>query len=493
MTSTRSLASGILFWVLAVAVAAAHAVVLWQSIAVNRLWEDEAFNLTVPLNLLRGLGYASDGTLSGSVITPFDPRISTGPVVLLPIAAILAFGADLVVGARLVPAGFYVALLVAIVLLGRRTGGRWAALVAFATPLALQTAVVVSPIQGPADILGEVPAAALCAWALVVLHRRPWLAGLLLGLAVQAKYISLLFVPAFAIALWLQTPGMPWLKRVRRAILPAALVLAPSALVELLALISLGPAGFTEHVRQTVAFIRSGGQLYQGTRVSAKLMTLLEHWYLPAWLAGAVAAIAVVASLVAILVVRRDPERLGTLIARDSLASRIELRGIAVVTVAGLAAFIGWWSFAHQTPLWIRHPSPALFALVPVAGALLVLSLRVLGRLPSMIGGLGLTLVLGVQMQAHLAQALTAGWESLDDQRAAAAVVAELDQPRYAAAWGAPVSIAVLADAHVGLWDAGAAVDGWPRLLFEGDPKCRPPSVAVGRYLVCAPDAMSTP
>ena len=91
-----------LFWVAVAAAVVANVLVLVPAFTTVRLWEDEAFNLTVPLNLLRGLGYASDGTLSGSELAPFDVRISTGPVVLLPIAGVLALGIDPVVAGRLV-------------------------------------------------------------------------------------------------------------------------------------------------------------------------------------------------------------------------------------------------------------------------------------------------------------------------------------------------------------------------------------------------------
>ena len=75
----------VLFWLAVGAAVIANLVVLVPAFTTVRLWEDEAFNLSVPLNLVRGLGYASDGTLSGSELTPFDVRISTGPVVILPI------------------------------------------------------------------------------------------------------------------------------------------------------------------------------------------------------------------------------------------------------------------------------------------------------------------------------------------------------------------------------------------------------------------------
>ncbi|HWR85178.1 MAG TPA: glycosyltransferase family 2 protein, partial [Rhodoglobus sp.] len=100
----------------------AYVVVVARSMVLP-LWEDEAFNLTVPLNLVRGLGYSSDGILSFGELAPFDPRISTGPVMLLPIAGLLGLGADPVVAGRVVALLFFAVLLVALFALGRRVGG----------------------------------------------------------------------------------------------------------------------------------------------------------------------------------------------------------------------------------------------------------------------------------------------------------------------------------------------------------------------------------
>lgn len=480
----------VLFWALAAVVVAAHAVVLWQSIVVTRLWEDEAFNLTVPLNLLRGLGYASDGALSGSALTPFDPRISTGPVVLLPIAGVLALGADLVVGARLVPAAFYVALLVAVGILGRRIGGRWALLVAITVPLTLETAASVSPIQGPADILGEIPAAALCAWAMVVLARRPALAGLLIGLALQTKYISLLFVPAFAIGLWLQTPGMPWRSRVRRALAPAGLVAAPTLVVEIVTFASVGTRGYVDHLRGTIGFVRNGGQRTAPTSVLDKLQTLAGSWFVPGGVLALVAVAAVAVCIAAFLVVRRDPARLETAVR----APRRDLLVLLVVAAVGLVVFVGWWATAAHTPLWIRHPSPGLFAFVPVLAAFVVLALRVLGRAAAVIGGVLIAALLAVQTAGHVSRAFAEPFEDLAAQRVAAAELAARGDDRYAAAWGGPVSIVVLSGAHVGLWDAGDQVAGWPRLLqADADADCVPPRTVVGGYAVCGPASVPAP
>ena len=371
-------ARDIAFWVLVVAAVGAQAIVAFSSLTRTTLWEDEAFNLTVPLNLLHGLGYSSDGTLSGSTITPFDPRISTGPVVLLPIAAILATGIDLVVGSRLVPLAFYAGLLVALWILGRRIGGRWAALVALTVPIAFNASAPPSPIQGVTDVLGEIPAAALLAWALVALRKRPWLAGLLIGLAIQAKYISFLAVPAFVIALIVREHGMPWMKRLRSLIVPAVLVFAPTVLVEVSALISLGPHGFLEHLRHTRDFLLDGGQPGVHSTVTEKLATLADSWLLPA---GLITVIVVVLALLGVwalaIAVRRPDVRRVALAGHGLVPARDQLQLLLVASI-GLAAFVGWWATASHTPLWVRHPAPGLLAFVPVAAAFVVLASRVL-------------------------------------------------------------------------------------------------------------------
>uniref|UniRef100_UPI00197B1654 hypothetical protein n=1 Tax=Microbacterium sp. K35 TaxID=2305440 RepID=UPI00197B1654 len=357
MTRART----ILFWAAAVALLAGHAILAWHSLTVWRFWEDEAFNLTVPRNLLAGLGYASDGALSGSTITPFDPRISTGPVVLLPVAATLATGMDPVLAARLVPLAFWILLLAGLGVLGWRIAGRWAALLAVTVPLAFTASAGVSPIQGPADLLGEIPAAALIVWALVVLPRRAWLAGLLVGLAVQAKLIALLVLPAFAVALWVLSDGTGWARlrdTLRRAWLPLLLVAVPTALVELAALLSLGPAGFVEHLRALVRFVRSGGQGDAATSVLQKLGTLADSWSLPGVLAVVAAALALV--LVVAGVVRRW---------RSATAEERIVIAYALAALVGALAFVGWWATASRLPLWVRHPAPGVFAFFPVLAA----------------------------------------------------------------------------------------------------------------------------
>lgn len=473
-----------LFWVLAAVLLVGHLVLAWNSLVVWRFWEDEAFNLTVPLNLLAGLGYTSDGTLSGSTLTPFDPRISTGPAVLLPVAAVLATGIDPVIGARLISLAYWALLLAGLFVLGRRIGGRWAALVAVAVPLAFSTGVGVSPIQGPADLLGEIPAAALLVWALVVLPRRAWLAGLLVGLAVQAKLIALLALPAFAVALWLLASGSGWARIVdtlKGSWVPLLFVALPTFLVEVFALISLGFDGFIEHLRALWWFVRSGGQGSAPTTVVQKLTTLSESWSLPVWAAVVLAVVSV--GLIAG----------GLWVARGSDAAS----GVALYVwpaFVGALAFVGWWATASHLPLWVRHPAPGVFAFFPILAAAAAWGAGMLfrgrgTRIVAVLGASVLAVGIGAGATMHVIVATTgARWESLAMQRAAAeplaAWVAENDVEWLAAApWGAAVSPGVLSGAHVGLWDA-ESMRGVPRLTGA---ECTTEVLAdARRYRICA-------
>ncbi|MBO0980961.1 hypothetical protein [Microbacterium sp. SD291] len=461
MTRART----VLFWAVAVALVIGHAILAWHSLVSWRFWEDEALNLTVPRNLLDGLGYASDGALSGSMITPFDPRISTGPVVLLPVAAVLATGIDPVIGARLVPLAYWLLLLAGLGVLGSRIGGRWAAVLAIAVPLAFTTSAGFSPIQGPADLLGEIPAAALIVWALIVLPRRAWLAGLLLGLAIQAKLIALLALPAFAVALWVLSDGTGWARfrdLLRRSWLPILLVGVPTLLVELGALISLGPAGFVRHLRSLGGFVLSGGQGNAATSALQKAGTLADSWSLPA-AAAVVGAIIAVGLAVAGIVLRW----------RDATPADRLVIAYALAAFVGALAFVGWWATASRLPLWVRHPAPGVFAFFPIIAAVAVWAAIRMPRHPvvriaAVVAAGALAAIVAAGSVLHVAAQFAPRPLTLDRQRAEIAPladwVAENDIEWLAAEpWGAAVAPIVLSGAHVGLFDAPAMKDV-PRL-----------------------------
>jgi hypothetical protein len=481
------------------AVVLSHLLVVAPSLLELRLWEDEAFNLTVPLNLLHGLGYTSDGTLSGSQLTPFDPRISTGPVVLLPVAAALATGADMVLAGRSVTLAFYAALLVGLWIIGRRIGGRWAGLVAAVVPLALATDGSSSPLQGPADILGEIPAAALIVFALAAVRSRPWLAGLLLGLAVQSKTIALLAIPALLLAVFLAEPGATFRQRLRRALPMIGMALVPTVLFELWQLVALGPAGFALTTRRFIGFLLSGGQIGTFSPFD-KFMALLSDWRLPLAVAALVVVGALAVGSAAAVALRRGQEL------PVSVTGSTPPRDLAVLLAAsclGLLTWSGWWLASVHTPVWIRHPSPGLFTFVPLLAAYVVLAFRILAgsprawsRFAAGVGAAALSAVLVLQAGGHIADARSGNRETLADQRRAAADVAGLYEEWLAGTWGSTVSVTVMSGAHAALVDA-PHVEGLPRIWSAHDHvgraafdmwlsvHCGPELLATGPYVVC--------
>ncbi|WP_309064540.1 hypothetical protein [Microbacterium sp.] len=510
MTRLRLLA----FWALAIALLCAHVVVVWHSLTA-RFWEDEAFNLTVPLNLLAGLGYSSDGALSGSAITPFDPRISTGPSVLLPVTAVLAFGVDPVIGARMVPVAYWGLLVAGLVVLGTRLAGRWVGLLAGAAPLAFNGLGSYSPIQGPADLLGEIPAAALLVWALVVLPRRAWLAGLLVGLAVQAKLIALLALPAFAVAMFVLAPGRGWQKlweTVKRGWLPLVLAGVPTLLLELWALVALGPSGFRDHLRGMRDFVRGGGQRVEPTTVTQKLDTLAAAWFVPGWLIIVVALVCAAVAVAGLVVGWRgvrdsaSGDVAGSAESTESAeserpSSRPAGRGswrlalmLGCAALVGALTFVGWWSTASHTPLWVRHPAPGVLAFFPVLAIVALWGVRVLwsrGLALRVVAAGASVVIVGsatLSVAGHVAATSTPRGETLETQRAAVEPIRQWVQEtgtEWLAAhpWGAAVSPVVMSGAHVGLSDA-ANMRGVPRVTGQA---CDTEVLVEGpRYRVCA-------
>lgn len=82
-------------------------------INLKKPWEfDESYNLQIVQNLRSGNGYATNGAFRGSGPYLFDPYISTGPSVLLPIWVISSIVRDTLLAARLVMFSYFLCMLV---------------------------------------------------------------------------------------------------------------------------------------------------------------------------------------------------------------------------------------------------------------------------------------------------------------------------------------------------------------------------------------------
>lgn len=372
-----------LFLTVAAMIIAAHLVSFFATMVISPLGFDEAFNLQAPLNLVQGNGYATEDFEFGRGRIAFDAIVSTGPIVEVPIAlSFLLFGIS-VESARIVMLPFLLLLICSLFIVGRRFGGRWGGLAAVAMVLALNTRFdwPQTVVYGSSDALGEFAAAALIALALVLLPKRPALAGLAIGFAALAKFIAFIVAPAFVIAMLLApviAGTVVTMRRRWRHILGfAALVVAPSIGWELVKVVSLREEYFAALYRYGGFLFRSGSGadggfgdyfLERGSR-------LFATWHLPTLLVMILSI-----ALFGFAIVRahryvagidfaadRRPGVRRSVLIRATRAIPVELWAAA----GALAIFTLWWSFIASS-VFVRHTMPGLLATVPLIASLAV-------------------------------------------------------------------------------------------------------------------------
>lgn len=482
-------------WAALLVVVSAWAVVLRQGVLVRGVWEDEAYNLTVPRNLVAGLGYASDGIIGLTGITPFDVRVTTGPVVLLPIALLHWAGVEIVLAGRLVSAGFALLLALGLYFVGSRLQGAsraeaaasWVGALAAAFPLVVNTWLTSSPIQSPADVLGEFAAAGLIVWALLTIRRSVFSAGLLLGLAVQCKFMSVLALPAVALVVLLCSD-----ESVRRRVLALlrglAGVVIPTAIYEFWVFIALGTPEYVRHVLAFVEFF----SVYQGEHVSAaaKADLLLHAWFLP--------------PVSVVLLTLSAGLALTAYALHQAFMARTVSIGQNAATVLtatlGLVTFIVWWIGSGTTPLWIRHPAIGLLAFAPILMAAAVVSLSEWRSRRWRGASLGVdcavamvALIVAYQVSQQVVQQTTDSGLTLSEQREVARLfeqrqVSGVDQDQIAAQWGAPVAVAFLTGRHVSaVLPEPVAPPPVDRIMPAGAPisGCEVPRAEAGGFVLC--------
>lgn len=160
---------------------------------VQPLGFDEAYNLQVVENVARGVGYASFGVLRGDGPWFFDPYVTTGPAVLLPLAFTWwATGGSILVVRLLMVCVLWLYVLA----LERLTSLCCAKRLSFAISVGALSALMLSTyadIGNAGAVVGELPGAMLVLWGAYFLCKRKYfVASLILGLAVQTKAVYLI-------------------------------------------------------------------------------------------------------------------------------------------------------------------------------------------------------------------------------------------------------------------------------------------------------------
>ncbi|WP_062530459.1 hypothetical protein [Demequina rhizosphaerae] len=421
------------------AVTAAYVVLIAIGLTHSPVDVDEGFNLTVVRNVVAAGTYSSDGLLTTGTTDDFDVRITTGPVVLLPAAALHAVGVDIVLAGRVVVSLFAFALAAGLAVLGHRTSGRWGAVVAASTPLLLDTFTFGdSPVYGPNDMLGEFPAAALITWSLVVVQRRPWLAGLLVGLALQSKLVALLSVPAL---LALPIASRAWTRPWRSTLALGAFAALPTLAFEFWHLFSVGWAPWLADLRALVAFAAEQGA---ETSYSAfKIGALAGSWFLPA--------------PVVVIGVLAFAAFAGFALARAGSAAFAGRVGIAHLAAGALLVTMfaaQWLASTSSPPTRTRHAMIGIVvgtALILAAGvALARFSLTLLPPRAAPwapVAGLATAGVLSIQIMTHIGAAVDyQRYGTLGEQRAYAAALATTGSESVQGPWGIIAALAVMAD-----------------------------------------------
>ncbi len=440
----------IAFSIAVAVVAALQGVLLFVGFTQAPVEVDEGFFLEVVHNLGSGNGYIGSGNYGGTSTEPFSAMISTGPTLLVPAGALHALGIEPLLAGRLAATPFYLALLAALWIIGRRIGGRWGGLAATLGPVMLNTFTFdQSPIYAPQVIMGEYTAAAMVAWALVAARRRPGAAGVIFGFAILAKVVAVFLFPAVLVAIIMARLLVP-----RRSLARAIGRFAAGALVPVLAFeaVKCAVLGWSDYL----PLARSYWDLTQVPRltefmVDEKTSVLWRSWFLPTpvtMLLGAL-ALALVSGIVA--------TRLNVWKAAGLSWRTIASDDRFVMAVSGLIAGAGmlaaWAALKNTDPEWIRHPAPGLVIAAGTAVAILVATGRALSRWGDQQRRAGITvlvvvaLVLSVVSVRHVDASLQAGrFGYLQDQQELADIIAASGTEEIQGLWGPIIPLAVLAN-----------------------------------------------
>ena len=317
---------------------------------------DEGYNLQIPRNLVKMGAYASS-TSDG--LTWFDPFISTGPLLLAPVAISLRILGEGITQARLVSAGYAFLTLLAVALLTRRLFGSLAAGIAvFLLATVDQAFLLLGMVLGEGAALTAM-LFGLLLWSHAEEKRdgRPALvaalvAGLLWGLSVWAK-------PSMAMALlFLGTVVVPKATIRRRfpfgAILVAAMV---AAFWFLLPSVHFGLSGAMSQLK--------GASVLVSMQLDSGIFRNVVH-NVPVLFSKLGSAIL-----------------LGSLAVRASMYQGTQLRLSRLAVCVVSLGWLFWWMLFNRSGDY-RHLLPGLIlGIVPLSGSLAQLlrgQLRSFGR-----------------------------------------------------------------------------------------------------------------
>jgi hypothetical protein len=441
VTDRRLPSATILFIAASALVGIAYACLVWQQLRYG-LEYDESYNLTVVKNLAEGHGYATTGVAYGW-LKAFDPGASTGPALLMPGALLWTLSGGTLWIVRLVPILYFLLYVGSLGWLFTSIAGRWAGLIAAASPLVLSVAKPdISTVSlVPGRYVGEIAAVSFTVLMAVFIYRnKPLLAGVAGGLAVQTKFNFALPILAVVIV-WIVGA---WLrKEPSRAVALLRMVVGlaiPTLIFEVFRLAQIGPVGYVASIKDYIVWL--GGQA--GSESAPMLETIGRR------IGGLADTLSVGGAL--LLVAAVTILMLGVLAPLLSSASAVPVNRapgdprafdpvIALLTSAGVMLL--WWALIPPEKL-PRAGMPIILLAAPVllVSAFYVLSAVVRGsegRARVVLVGLSAA-VAGASFLVVGAQAWTAigndfGHRLYTEQVAGAAAIADSGTPSIPNVW----------------------------------------------------------
>lgn len=242
----------------------------------QQLGFDEGWNLQAPYELAQEGKYASFGAVFDGQTKVFDPFLSTGPAVSLPIGIVFkGFGVG-VEQARVVMLGFFMA---AICLMAWYAYDKTRSLFAWLAPLILFL-VLSSGMLMRIEVLGEMPAIVYALASMLALRfGKYWLSGFFAAMAVFSKVLMFQLVAAIGLCfiVWLIRHHKKWKIVIKRAVQWGSGIAVPIVAWEIVRFVQLGgtPGAYIQNLKEYVRVFKANGS---GVGDSGSIVPLSLKW-----------------------------------------------------------------------------------------------------------------------------------------------------------------------------------------------------------------------
>jgi hypothetical protein len=310
--------------------------------------------------------------------------------------------------ARALVLPFHALLLASLIVIGRKSAGRWAGFGAMLAVLALDLrSDPLDPVYGPPTAEGGWIAASLLSagFAILLFPRGRLIAAVLVGFASGFFAVAAVALPAFLIGIALTPPERGVRHGRRRAVAAFAGVWAiPAALMQLLWLARLGPAGWVDRASEFAAEFRP----HPLVSWLDQTVLLFASWHFPALITFSLAMFLFITAIIGIIryFLIPQPDEHGPVVLR------VLQRFPAGLWAAGLTMIFSslWWGFSGGR-VFVLPNLPILAAATPLItalayrGAKWLLTVNAFWRLASIVYLIGLLLARTAQLLITLVHA----------------------------------------------------------------------------------------